>query len=90
MLLVLQGLYPDVMLTNKNAKIYKQEHSLVTIRVVTGLSFVPRHENKEWLANRLHNEQDIMDNGVKFWGNATSGRSAPHSFTLKWEEGRPI
>ena len=39
MLLVLQALYPDVILTNKHDRVYKQAHTLATTRLVTGLSF---------------------------------------------------
>ena len=36
LLLVLGALYPDVILTNENARIYRETHSLVTTRTVKG------------------------------------------------------
>jgi hypothetical protein len=50
MLVVLQAMYPDVILTIKHARIYKQAHRLATTRLVTGLSFASRNENEEWRA----------------------------------------
>jgi hypothetical protein len=37
LLLVLGALYPDVILTNMNARIYHETHSLVTTRTVKGV-----------------------------------------------------
>jgi hypothetical protein len=68
MLVVLQALYPDVILTNKHASIYKQAHHLASTRLVTGLSFVLRNEREEWRVKRLEKEHDIRENGVQFLG----------------------
>jgi len=67
-LLVLQQLYPDVVLTNVHPRIYKQEHSLVATRIATGLGFKPLVDRDELRAKRQKKQQDIRDNGVKYLG----------------------
>ncbi len=58
MLLVIQTLYPNVILTNKRVMIYKQAHSLSTPRIVIGFVYAKRDEDeKERVARDLKNKR---------------------------------
>ncbi len=83
MLLVLQALYPDVILTSKHARIYKQAHHLATTWLVTGLSIVSRNEREEWREKRLKKEHDIRENGVQFIGRRDFGTERAALFDVK-------
>jgi hypothetical protein len=61
---VLMTLYPETCFTNKDARIYRQTHSLETTRIVTGLS-KPRGQ---MFLEEKYKRQNIIEEGPKFLG----------------------
>jgi len=81
MTLVMHALCPNVILTNKEDRIYKQTHSLATTRIAASTDYPKRHEDEKQRAERLLKEKNIRENGVEFLGSMTMTESAP-SFSI--------
>ena len=77
-------LYPDVCFTNKDARIYRQTHSLKTTRIVTGLS-KPRGQTT--IAENF-NRQKLIREGPKFLGIDDFGTECADLFHVPMGKGK--
>jgi len=83
----MQALYPNVILTNKEARIYKQTYSLATTRIVTSIDYIKHHEDEEVPTKCLFKEQNIRDYGVEFIRKHNHGTQRSDYFYVKMEGG---
>jgi hypothetical protein len=88
MLLFVRAMYPDVVLTNMNVRIYWQSQSPVTTREVTRLPLTFEEESEEWRLVREAKEKVIEDEGVKYLGLKDFGKERAALFDVRMGGGK--
>jgi len=88
MMLGMQALYPNFILTNKEAMIYKQTPSQATTWIVIGIDYPKRHEDEKQRVERLFKEQNIRENGFEFLGERDYGPERSSLFHVKMGGGK--